>query len=188
MADIVFRRQFRAERGIIAARTLREKGFMRIRLFATGVRAGKPTPEDDAPPGQYIYLIIRPSCGLGGMMPKNQLFYHFIWSTKYRAPLVDDKNREIIYKSIIAKSIELESIALALNGTEDHLHLLLSASPAMAPSNLIGQIKGSSSHLIRHRGWPDFAWQGEYGVKTVSESDLPRVIQYIQNQQEHHSK
>jgi putative transposase len=121
-------------------------------------------------------------------MSKHQLFYHFIWSTKYRKPLVDLEIRKVVIKSIIAKSVELDSIVLAVNGIEDHFHLLVSASPTIAPSFLIGQIKGVSSHLVRHLGWIDFSWQGEYGVKTVSESDVSKVMQYIQNQEEHHKK
>ncbi len=119
-------------------------------------------------------------------MSKHQLLYHFIWSTKQRKPLLDPEIRKVIIKSIIAKSVELDSIVLAVNGIEDHIHLLVSASPTIAPSSLIGQIKGVSSHLVRHMGWMDFSWQGEYGVKTVSESDVPKIMQYIQNQEEHH--
>jgi putative transposase len=121
-------------------------------------------------------------------MPKSSLFYHFVWSTKHRQPLLDEVNRKIIYKSIIAKAVELGSVVLAIRAVEDHLHLLISASPAISPSRLVGQIKGVSSHLIRKLGWKDFSWQGEYGVYSVSESQLLVVMAYIQNQEKHHSK
>jgi putative transposase len=120
-------------------------------------------------------------------MPKNKLFYHYVWSTKYRKPLLNLEIRKVIIKSIIAKSIELGSIVLAVNGIEDHIHLLVSAPPAIAPSTLVGQIKGVSSHLVRRLGWTDFSWQGEYGVKTVSEQEVPKVMQYIHNQEKHHT-
>jgi putative transposase len=121
-------------------------------------------------------------------MPKSSLFYHFVWSTKHRQPLLDEVNRKIIYKSIIAKAVELGSVVLAIRAVEDHLHLLISASPAISPSRLVGQIKGVSSHLIRKLGWKDFSWQGEYGVYSVSESQLLVVMAYIQNQEKHQSK
>jgi putative transposase len=119
-------------------------------------------------------------------MPKNQWFYHFTGSTKYRKSLLNPEIRKILFKSIIAKAVELGSIVLALNGVEDHVHMLVSASPSIAPSVLIGQVKGASSHLVRHMGWSEFEWQAEYGVKTVSERDAPIVMRYIQNQEKDH--
>jgi putative transposase len=124
----------------------------------------------------------------GDKMPKSSLFYHFTWSTKNRQPLLNDSNRKIIYKSIIAKAVELRSIILEIRAIEDHIHLLVSAPPTMAPSKLIGQLKGVSSHLVRKLGWMDFSWQSEYGVYSVSESQLPVVMAYIQNQEKHHRK
>jgi putative transposase len=119
-------------------------------------------------------------------MPKIKLFYHITWSTKYRDLLIDFQVREILYKSIVKKSAELGSTVLALNGVEDHIHLLVSSSPKTAPSILIGQIKGASSHLIRRLGWKEFRWQKEYFIRAVTEEELPKVIGYIENQQSHH--
>jgi putative transposase len=124
----------------------------------------------------------------GEIMPNSGLFYHFVWSTKHRQPLLNDSNRKIVYKSIIAKAVELGSMVLEIRAVEDHIHLLVSAPPTIAPSKIIGQIKGVSSHLLRKLGWIDFSWQGEYGVYSVSESQLPVVIVYIQNQEKHHKK
>ena len=125
---------------------------------------------------------------MGENMPKSSLFYHFIWSTKHRKPLLNDSNRKIVYKSIIAKTVELGSIVLEIRAVEEHIHLLISAPPTIAPSVLIGQIKGVSSHLVRKLGWIDFSWQGEYAVYSVSESQLRIVMAYIQNQEKHHMK
>jgi putative transposase len=121
-------------------------------------------------------------------MPKSSLFYHFIWSTKNRQPFLNETNKKTIYKSIIAKAVELNSTVLEINAVEDHIHLLVSAPPAIAPATLIGQIKGVSSHLIRRLGWDSFSWQSEYAVYSVSESDVPKVMEYIQNQEKHHRK
>jgi hypothetical protein len=49
-------------------------------------------------------------------------------------------------------------------------------------------IMGVSSHVERDLGWPDFSWQGECGVKTVSGSDVPMIIRDIQNQEEHQNE
>lgn len=134
-------------------------------------------------PSVMIYCVSK-----GDTMSKPSLFYHFIWSTKNRQPFLDDSNKKIIYKSIIAKAVQLSSSVLEINAVEDHIHMLVSASPAIAPATLIGQIKGVSSHLIRRLGWDGFSWQNEYGVYSVSESDVSNVIEYIQNQAKHRRK
>ena len=121
-------------------------------------------------------------------MPKFWLYYHVTWSTKDRLPLIDGENREIIIKSIITKCAALGTVVLAINGVEDHMHLLLSVPPTVPPSTLIGQIKGVSSHLVRHLGWKDFRWQTDYAIKAIPEDKLPVVILYINNQQKHHGK
>ena len=85
-------------------------------------------------------------------MPRNKLFYHFIWSTKGRQPLLDPVTKETAIKAIIAKAVDLGSIVLAVNGTEDRMHLLVSAPPVFAPSIYIGQVQEVSSHPMRHLG------------------------------------
>jgi putative transposase len=82
----------------------------------------------------------------------------------------------------------LGTVVLAINGVEDHMHLLVSVPPTVPPSTLIGQIKGVSSHLVRHLGWKDFRWQTDYTIKAIPEDKLPIVIRYIMNQQKHHGK
>jgi putative transposase len=159
-----------------------------FRAAGSGGAAIIPTREKWSEKGKAILCYDSICVFKGENMPKSSLFYHFIWSTKHRQPLLDDSNKKIIYKSCIAKAVELGSIVLEIRAVDDHIHLLLSASPSIAPSVLVGQIKGVSSHLIRKLGWKDFSWQGEYGAYSVSESQLPIVIAYIQNQEKHHMK
>jgi REP element-mobilizing transposase RayT len=67
------------------------------------------------------------------------------------------------------------------------VHLLVTIPPSLALSIFIGQVKGTSSHLAGQVGEEVFAWQGEYGVLSVSESHVSTVAQYILNQQQHHA-
>jgi putative transposase len=119
-------------------------------------------------------------------MPRIRLVYHVTWSTKYRKSQINDLNKELIIRSIISKSSDLQVKVLAINAVEDHIHVLLSCPATIAPCIVIGQIKGVSSHLIRRRGWSDFRWQKEYSLRAVSEDQIPKVMQYIQAQGKHH--
>ena len=125
-------------------------------------------------------------------MPRTRLFYHFVWGTKERLPLITDVNRQTIYGAISAKAKEMDGIVHALNGMSEHVHLVATVPPKLSLADFVGQVKGNSSHLATHLHTPfsdkTFAWQSEYGVTTVSESHLPVVVGYVVNQQKHHAE
>ncbi len=123
-------------------------------------------------------------------MPDFRLFYHFVWTTKQRLPLITDANQGPIYAAIRAKVEQLNGVVHALNGVADHIHLVVSLPPTLAPSAFIGQVKGSSSHFATHLGRQEgaFAWQNEYGVLTVSESQLAALVKYVDMQPQHHAE
>ena len=125
-------------------------------------------------------------------MPYSRLFYHFVWATKDRRPLISEANREAIEATIAAKVIELGGAVHAIGGTPDHMHLVASVPPAVSVSSFIGQVKGASSHLASRLPTSEpiqaFAWQSEYGVLTVSEAQLPTIKKYVRRQREHHSE
>jgi REP element-mobilizing transposase RayT len=77
-----------------------------------------------------------------------------------------------------------------IGGVEDHVHLLLSLPRTLTISNLLEDIKKISSKWMKDnaKGLKYFGWQNGYGVFSVSESVKEKVIEYIQNQKEHHKK
>jgi REP element-mobilizing transposase RayT len=121
-------------------------------------------------------------------MPFWRLFYHFVWSTKDRIPLIDEQIEAELYRVIAAKAQELGAIVHAIGGIEDHVHLAASVPPKVSLSEFVGLVKGNSSHFVNHVIKPDFhfTWQEEYGVQSFSEKSLPAVVSYIKNQRHHH--
>jgi len=80
--------------------------------------------------------------------------------------------------------------ALAIGGTTDHLHALLSLPGMMSFAKAVQLIKGGSSKWINDT-FPapkKFEWQEGYGAFSVSASQVPKTIAYINNQKEHHRK
>jgi putative transposase len=81
--------------------------------------------------------------------------------------------------------------AHAIGIMPDHVHVAASVPPSVALAEVIGRIKGASAHAVNHQ--PDrppdrsFSWQAEYGIHSFGEKALPNVVEYIQNQQEHHA-
>ena len=80
--------------------------------------------------------------------------------------------------------------ALAIGGTTDHVHLLMSLPGMMSFAEAVQLIKGGSSKWV-HEAFPDhrkFEWQEGYGAFSVSASRVPKAIAYINNQKDHHRK
>ena len=118
-----------------------------------------------------------------------RLFYHAVWSTKDRQPLIDPGWEKELYGYLWGKATALECIPHAINGMPDHLHIVLSVPPRLAVAEVIGQLKGASSHHINEsQPGIGFAWQGEYSVFSLSESGLDKVVNYINAQKKHHSE
>lgn len=123
-------------------------------------------------------------------MPFHKLYYHIVWGTKNRLPMITPHIEAGIYKTLVAKIGDFGGLAYACGGFCDHVHIAISVPPKYALANIIGQLKGSSSHFVNHvlRCEVPFRWQNEYGVLTIGEKQLPWVVKYIKNQKKHHEE
>src|SRR5690349_4061146 len=121
-------------------------------------------------------------------MPYWRLFYHAVWSTKYRLDLIDPTWEKDLYGYLWGKATALECIPHAIGGISNHIHVAISIPPKVAVATLIGKLKGSSSHHINENyAQGSFLWQAEYGVTSFSERALVSIVDYIQNQKKHHT-
>ena len=77
-----------------------------------------------------------------------------------------------------------------INGMPDHVHALVSMSPKQAPSDLMHDIKRSSSIWINDNRLVagKFSWQEGFGAFSYGKSQIPNIASYIEKQQEHHKK
>ena len=115
-----------------------------------------------------------------------ELYIHVIWTTKNKERLVDEKIESTIRSIIKEKCKKFNVELIAIGNTEDHLHLLLSIHPGIKVLELVAEIKGSTSHFIKHQINNNFYWQDGYGVLSVSKSGLEFVKKYIEEQRQHH--
>lgn len=118
-----------------------------------------------------------------------QLLTYIVFSTKNREPHIDAEIKPHVYAymgGIVKK--ELGGIPLAINGTTDHIHLLLRLPPTVALADTLRTIKANSSRWV-HERWTSraaFKWQTGYGAFSVSQSNTASVSRYIARQEEHH--
>lgn len=119
---------------------------------------------------------------------KLALFVHLVWATWDRLPMITPDIERRLYRVIESKAQKLGCQVLALNGTEDHVHLLVLVPSTLAIADLLKQIKGASSHFVNEVLKPpaQFKWQGSYGAFTVSRWDVDKIKEYIKRQKEHH--
>jgi putative transposase len=114
----------------------------------------------------------------------SKIWLHVVFSTKNREPLITLNVEDKIHEHLRTQLIDLGCIPRAINGMPDHIHLLFLLPPSKSVSDVLKQIKGSTSHWINenHMMVEQFAWQTGYGVFSVSESQVDRVVHYIANQ------
>jgi REP element-mobilizing transposase RayT len=119
-----------------------------------------------------------------------QLYFHIVFSTKNRNPILDRAVRQRLFPFIGGGIRDEGGTALIVNGIEDHVHILARLRADRALSDVLRTTKANSSGWI-HKEFPAlsaFAWQAGYSAFTVSRSQLDIVRRYIENQEAHHQK
>jgi len=115
---------------------------------------------------------------------------HCVWSTKNREALLHPRSRERLWPYLGGIARENEMKALAIGGTADHMHLLVSLPATISIAKAIQLLKGNSSKWI-HETFPEmrsFEWQKGYGAFSVGVSATDATVAYIRDQAEHHRK
>lgn len=120
----------------------------------------------------------------------NKIWIHAVWSTKERLPIIKPEIETTIFSFISNQLQEFGCQVSIINGMPDHIHCLFLLNPQKSISEVIKQIKGSSSHIINMENLikEKFSWQTGYSAFSVSESNISKVFNYISNQKQHHKK
>ncbi|WP_093114265.1 IS200/IS605 family transposase [Salinimicrobium catena] len=119
-----------------------------------------------------------------------QIHIQFIFAVKYRESLIKQEWKDRLYQYITGIVQRNGHKMIIINGMADHLHILVGMRPNQSISDLLQDIKGSSSKWINEQKLTNkkFAWQEGYGAFSYSKQQIPRIISYIANQEEHHLK
>lgn len=125
-------------------------------------------------------------------MPQSycNLIYHLVFSTKERRDWLHDQIGRQLHNYLGGAIRGEGGVALVVNGTSDHVHILARLRQDKAVSDVLRNIKSNSSGWIHDR-FPQlrpFAWQAGYGAFTVSASQVEKAGQYITAQEEHHKR
>ncbi len=121
-------------------------------------------------------------------MPRWRAFYHLVWATRGREPLITPTLEPLVYRQLRQIAQHHGVNVHAVGGIADHVHMAVSVPPSLAVAVVVKRIKGASSRAIGKATNESFTWQGDYGVDTFSERHLPKVVAYINNQHRHHAE
>ena len=124
------------------------------------------------------------------MSTYTQIFYQITFSTKNRIPCLTKENRRRLFGHM-HKTLQNKKCHLyRLNGVEDHIHIITHLHPTVALSNLVKDLKVSSSIFIKEQNlFPDFqGWQVGYAAFTYSIEAKVNLIEYVKKQEKHHIK
>jgi len=98
-----------------------------------------------------------------------EIQYHFVWSTKYRKPVlvppIDGQAKSLFAKLAEEHGYEI----LGLEVMPDHVHCFLSAPPAISPAVIAKVLKGASARRLfaafphlKHQLWGGHLWNPSY--------------------------
>ena len=119
-----------------------------------------------------------------------QIHLQLVFAVQNRLALIQPSWKDELYRYITGIVQKHEHKLIIINGMPDHVHMLIGMRPSQSLSELLQDIKGSSSKWINEgrlvRG--KFQWQQGYGAFSYSKSHVPAVVNYISNQEAHHKK
>ena len=120
----------------------------------------------------------------------NNLYIHYILITKDRYPLIKNEHRPRIERYISGIISNHNSKMYAIYANPEHVHFLVSRSPAISDDVFISRIAESAEKFINENSLSDgkFSWQQSASAFSISKADIDKVCKYILNQPEHHKK
>ncbi len=122
------------------------------------------------------------------MSTYTQVLYQIVFSTKNRENVLLKENRTRMYNYIAKILMNNKCFVYKINGVENHIHIASSIHQSKSLSNVVADIKRSSSVWIKNeRLFPEFSeWQVGYGAFTYSIKEKDYLVKYINNQETHH--
>ena len=118
-----------------------------------------------------------------------QLYTHIVFAVKGRQHLIPKQHKEALHQYITRIITNKKQTLIRINSMPDHIHILVGMKPDIALSDLVRDIKANSSKFINKKGWVvgKFEWQTGFAAFSYSHSQLDTVVNYIKNQETHHS-
>lgn len=118
--------------------------------------------------------------------------FHLVLVTKYRKPIFSNATYQQGIRAILQSIADNNDIIIqTMEVMPDHVHLLISFPPKMAPSSAVKSLKGSSGREwfkqfpeTEAMLWKKHLWTGSFFMSTVGNVSKNIVEAYIKNQKQ----
>ncbi len=119
-----------------------------------------------------------------------QIYIQLVFSPFKREYLIKNEYKSELYKYMNKTIQNLKHKPIIINGMPDHVHILVGLNPNQSISDLVRDVKRSSSLFINEKNWcrGNFKWQSGYGGFSYGRSQLNDIYEYISKQESHHKK
>ena len=115
--------------------------------------------------------------------------YHIVWTTKYRYKVLQGKIAERL-RELLKQGCEARGMKIIRGSVgKDHVHMLISCPPTLAPCQIMQYLKGRSSKMLQEefvelkkRYWGQHLWAVGYFCRTVGAVTEEMIKQYIEEQ------
>lgn len=117
-----------------------------------------------------------------------KLYVQTVFAVKYRNALIKDDFEKDLHAVIGNLINEMGCKTIIVNGVEDHVHCFFTLKTTLSLSDVMKSVKAKSSKWINENHFLDerFGWQRGFGGFSYSQSQVSKVYEYIENQEEHH--
>lgn len=126
------------------------------------------------------------------------LTYHIVFVTKYRKPVISDEIGDFMKDHAAYLCGRFQGELLSAETDRDHIHLLVSLPPDVAPSGLVAvlktqiskEVRAAYADEIRKYLWGKAFWSDSYFIATTGTTVMEKVKEYIESQrsEEHRRK
>jgi REP element-mobilizing transposase RayT len=128
--------------------------------------------------------------GQGVAQSLARIAIHLVFSTKNRERWLHDAFRPELFGYMATVGRNLGCEVFRVGGVADHVHLAIDLGRTRCVADFVKQVKQSSSVWMKERSTScrGFEWQAGYGAFSVGQSQLPKLVEYIGRQEEHHRR
>ena len=120
----------------------------------------------------------------------SQIYIQIVFAVQHRNALIENSWEEKLYQYITGIVQNKDQKMIAINGMPDHIHIFIGLKPTCCISDLVREIKKSSTNFINENSYStaNFNWQEGYGAFSYSHSHIDAVYKYVMNQKKRHKK
>lgn len=114
---------------------------------------------------------------------------HIVFHVKSTGIKILNKDLERTFSYIGGIINGIGGIPIEIGGIDNHIHILTSLPKNKSLSDFVKIIKSDSSRWIKtiDKYYNNFSWQEGYGAFSVSTTSVVKTINYIRNQNKHHT-